>query len=86
MDSLALEPFFLQGSGKHLPQQARAAAGGVLLLSSGAEAGTHNAALGVAACAHAHAALGGAFQGTLVGGKYKMRFKRSVGSSLHRIR
>src|ERR1017187_1765352 len=62
VDGFALKAFFAQGAGQHLPQEAGAAAGGVLLLSSGAVAGTHDAAIGLAARANADAALCGAFR------------------------
>ena len=62
MDGLALKAFILKRAGQHFPQQMRAATGGVLLLARGAIAGAHDAALGIPACAHAHAALGSAFQ------------------------
>ena len=41
---LALESFFAQTPGKHLPEQVGAAARGVLLLAGGAIAGAHHAA------------------------------------------
>ena len=62
VDGVALEAFVAQRSGKHLPEQMGAAAGGVLLLAGGAVAGTHDAARRVAAGADAHAALGGALE------------------------
>jgi len=62
VDGAALEAFLAQRAGEHLPQKMSAAASGVLLLSGGAVAGTHNAAFRVAARAHAHAPLRGAFQ------------------------
>src|SRR5580692_10347193 len=49
-----------------------AAAGGVLLLTRGAVAGAHHAALRVAAGADTHASLGCVFEGTVAGGKSKV--------------
>ena len=72
IDGLALETFTLQCAGEHLPEQAGATARRVLLLAGGAVAGAHHAAIGLAACAHPHAALGSAFKGAAVGGKCKV--------------
>ncbi len=66
VDGVALEAFFAQGAGEHLPEQVGAAAGGVLLLAGGAVAGAHDAADGVAAGADADAALGGASERAVV--------------------
>ena len=66
VDGAALEAFFAQGAGEHLPQQVRAAASGVLLLAGGAIAGAHDAAHSVAAGADADAALGSAREGAVV--------------------
>ncbi len=73
VDGLALEAFLAQRAGQHLPEQPRAAAGGVLLFAGGAVAGAHDAAVGLAAGAHAHAALGGAFQRAVVVGESEVR-------------
>ena len=62
VDGAALEAFFAQRAGEHLPEQAGAAAGGVLLFAGGAIAGAHDAALGFAAGADADTALGGALE------------------------
>ena len=76
VDGLALEAFVAQCAGEHLPEQVGAAAGGVLLLAGGAVAGTHDAALGVAASADADAALGGALEGAVVCGEGEVRLER----------
>jgi hypothetical protein len=75
VDGLALEAFFAQSAGEHLPEQAGAAAGGVLLFAGGAVAGAHDAALGVAAGADADAALGGALERAMVGGEDEVGFE-----------
>ncbi len=74
VDGVALETFVAEGSGEHLPKEMGAAAGGVLLLAGGAIAGAHDAALRVAAGAHADAALGGALEGAVVLRKNEMSF------------
>ena len=66
VDGAALEAFVAQGTGEHFPEQVRAAAGGVLLLTGGAVAGAHDAAYGVAAGADADAALSGAGERSVV--------------------
>ena len=75
VDGLAAEAFLAQRAGEHLPEQAGAATGGVLLLAGGAVAGAHDAALGVKAGAHAHATLGGALQRATVGGEDEVGFE-----------
>ena len=70
----------------------------MLFLAGGAVAGTHHAALGLQAGAHAHAARRGAFQGSLIGRKDEVCFQfglrlnlfpawrgRPVAQVLHRI-
>jgi hypothetical protein len=69
VDGLALEAFFLQSTGEHLPEQVGAAACGVLLLAGGAVAGTHDAALSLAAGSNAYATLSGADHGAGIGGE-----------------
>ena len=69
VDGFALKAFLAESAGQHLPQQAGAAAGGVLLLAGGAVAGAHDAAIGFAAGAHADAALRGALQRSAVGSR-----------------
>src|ERR1019366_6861694 len=76
VNGLTLEALFAQRSGKHLPQQPRAAAGGVLLLTGGGIAGTPQAAFGLAACADTDAALGGALKRSSIGGKGEVRLER----------
>jgi len=79
IDGLALEALFAQCSGEHLPEEAGAAAGGVLLVTGGTVAGTHDTADGVAACADADTALGGARKGALVGGEGEVGFELTGG-------
>ncbi len=78
MHVAALEALFAQRAGQHLPEQSCAAARGVLFLARSAVTGTHHAALTLAACAHTHAALGGAPQRSTIGGKDEMRLRFGV--------
>ena len=78
MDGFALEAFFAQRAGEHLPEQAGAATGGVLLQASGAVAGTHDSAGGVAAGADADAAVGSVGKRAIVAGEDEVRFERGL--------
>ena len=74
VDGFALKAFFAEGAGEHLPEETGAAAGGVLLETGGAVAGTHDAACRVAAGADTDAAIGGMGEGTVVFGEDEVRF------------
>src|SRR6267378_3929340 len=56
----------------HLPEQVRAAAGGVLFFAGHAEAGTHHPTFVVAALPHSDAAQGGMREAAMVMGKLEM--------------
>jgi len=75
VDGFALKALGAECAGEHLPEEAGAAACGVLFVAGGAVAGTHDAAGGIAACADADAALRCAGEGTLVSGEGEVGFK-----------
>ena len=78
VDGFTLKALFAQRAGEHLPEQAGAAAGGVLLQAGGAVTGTHDAAGGVAAGADTDAAVGGMGEGAVVFGEHEVCFERGL--------
>jgi hypothetical protein len=78
VDGLALEAFRAQRAGEHLPEQAGAAAGGVLLVAGGAVTGAHDSAFGLEACADSDTAGSGTLEGALVAEENEVSFKIGV--------
>ncbi len=76
VDRFALEAFCLQSSGEHLPEQACAAAGGVLFKAGGTVAGAHDATFGLATGADTDASFGRAGEGAFVFGEGEVSFSQ----------